>query len=619
MSDSSSGATWVIGTSGHVDHGKTSLVRALTGVDLDTRPEEQSRGITIALGFVPLDLPDGRRAALVDVPGHERLVRTMVAGATGIDAALLCISAQDGVMPQTKEHLAILDLLGIQQGIIAITKADLVDEELLELAIEEVQEEVQGTFLAEAPILPVSAVTGQGLDELRQALAALEAREYLTQGPFRLPVDRQFSRSGFGTVVTGTAWSGTLTVGDPVRLLPSGKEARVRGLQNHGEAVETVRAGWRSAINLSGVDVDDVPRGTVISSGHVPSTSMVDVQLQVLESAPELRDGASVRFLIGTAEAIGKLYVADDLDEIVPGAEVTAQIRLDEPVVVLPGDRFILRRTSPTDTIGGGSIIDPWAPRMRRSKRVLHGEQSRALQDGDLLIWLERAGESGLTTAEWLQRPGTALADVVQLSDRVFSPNIATRLEHELRAAIAEFHAAHPLQRGAGRRELLRGRLGHLPPKVFDALTQRLVANGALIFEDGIVRETNFSPVITPEAEALRTALRQDFTAAGLEGLTLKKLSAKHASAETEPLVRLMEHAEELIAVPEAGWIDAQAIATLRGTLKTYFSSQSNLDPASFKELTGLSRRVAIPLLEWMDRQSWTARTNEGRVAGPSL
>ena len=614
-----SGATWVVGTAGHVDHGKTSLIRALTGVDLDTRPEERSRGITIALGFVPLDLPDGRRVAFVDVPGHERLVRTMIAGATGIDAALLCVSSQDGVMPQTREHLAILQLLGVEQGVIALTKADLVDEELLELAAEEIAEEVEGTFLEGAAIVPVSAVSGAGLDQLKAALSALNVTQDEVAGPFRLPVDRSFSRSGFGTVATGTAWSGTLSVGDAVTILPAGKTARVRGLQTHGQDADVVRAGWRVAVNLSGIDVDDVPRGVVLTTGSVPSTSMIDVTLRLLDAAPELDDGAAVRFLVGTAEVLGKVHLAEDADTLVPGAEVVAQVRLDEPVPVLPGDRSVLRRTSPMDTLGGGVVVDPWAPRLRRKTRERHGQQIRRLHAGDRRVWLERAAEVGLTAAEWHSRPG-ATDDLGRvLGDRRFATSVIAKLEGVLINAVERHHTERSLLRGAGRRELLRGRLGHLDAKIFDALVRRLVDAGALEIEGKLVRRAGFVPALDPGQKQRADALRKAFAAAGLEGLTLKKVFEVVSGDDVEDLVHWLDHEGELVAVPQAGWLDAKAVATLKGRLVAHFEGSDLLDPPAFKDLTGLPRRVAIPLLEWMDAQGWTRRVEGGRVSGEAL
>ncbi|MEQ1506712.1 MAG: selenocysteine-specific translation elongation factor, partial [Myxococcota bacterium] len=317
----------MIGTAGHIDHGKTSLVRALTGVDLDTLPEEKARGITIALGFTHLALPDGTDVGFVDVPGHERLVRTMVAGATGIDAVLLCVSAVDGAMPQTREHVAILDLLGIRTGAVVLTMADLVDDELLELAEDDVRSLCAGTFLAGAPIVPFSSVTGRGKDALLAVIAGFpEASRGDPAAPFRLPVDREFVRSGFGVVVTGTTWSGTLSDGETVRLLPGAATARVRGIEVHGHKVTEALPGRRTALNLAGVEPEQVPRGVLVARGEIPEPSMIDVRYRHLSTADPLEDGVSVRVLHGTTERGARLYLAEDRDQVEPGSEGWVQL-----------------------------------------------------------------------------------------------------------------------------------------------------------------------------------------------------------------------------------------------------------------------------------------------------
>ena len=296
----------IIGTSGHIDHGKTSLIRSLTGIDLDSAPEEKERGITIALGFTSLTLDDGRQVSFVDVPGHERLVRTMVAGATGIDGVLLCVSAVEGVMPQTREHFEILELLGVRSGVVVVTKVDLVDEELLELAVDDVEQLIAGSALEGSPIVPYSAISGVGREELLGHLAELSKLERAEEGPFRLPVDRVFTRDGFGSIVTGTIRSGSVERGQDVFILPEGRKSRVRGLEVHGEEVSRAVAGSRAAINLAGLERDELQRGLVVSTGAVPCTSMVDVRLTIISTAPELKDGAELRVLLGTSERIGK-------------------------------------------------------------------------------------------------------------------------------------------------------------------------------------------------------------------------------------------------------------------------------------------------------------------------
>ncbi len=608
----------IVGTAGHIDHGKTSLVRALTGADLDSLPEEQARGITIALGFTALELPDGRRAAFVDVPGHEKLVRTMIAGATGIDAVLLCVSAVDGVMPQTREHLDILGLLGVQVGAVVLTMADLVDEELLELAREDVSDALAGTFLEGCPIVASSAVTRQGLDEVTGVVAGFQSVERPTDGPFRLPVDRAFSRPGFGTVVTGTAWSGTLDDGATVTLLPAEREVRVRGVQVHGQSADRAVAGRRTALNLAGVEVGEVPRGTLVSAGDVPTPSMIDVVYRHLDAVEPLEDGSPIRFLLGTAERLGRLYFASEVDELSPGETVPAQVRLDAPLACLPGDRFIIRRTSPLETLGGGAVVDPWTRRMRRKRRQAWGEQTLRLSAGERRVWLERAGEEGLAPAEWAQRGG-ADAEGEDLGGRLFTAPVVARLEGALLEALLAFHDEHPLSLGAQLRELRRGRLGHLTERVFDALVQRLARHSRVEVDGPMVWVTGFEVVLSPEQESLAARIQATLGAAGLEGVKPKDLHKAHGEPEVAALIRLLELRSEVEQVAAVGWVRRDVLDALRDSVVSWFGDNEVLEPGDFKQLTGLSRRAAIPLLEWLDRSRLTRREGNARVKGSAF
>jgi selenocysteine-specific elongation factor len=610
------GASVVVGTSGHIDHGKTSLVRSLTGVDLDSLPEEKERGITISLGFAPMDLPDGRRIAFVDVPGHERLVRTMVAGAQGVDAVLLCISAMEGVMPQTREHLAILGLLGVDQGAVVLTMADLVDAELLELAMEDAKDLVRGTFLEGAPIVACSSVTGQGRDDLVRTLSSFEARSRATAGPFRLPVDRAFVRPGFGTVVTGTAWSGVIRDGDPVRLLPDGTEARVRGIQVHGEPSLDARAGWRVALNLAGIERDDVERGTMVVSGPVPAASILDVRYTHLEGAPPLEDGDPIRLLLGTSERIGKLYFAEDRERLEAGS-AWVQLRLDEPVAALPADRFILRRPSPQATLGGGVIVDPWAPKLRRKDRDRWPAELASLSAGNQEVWLQRAGEMGILPAAWAERSSQKLG--VLLGDRLFAPAVVARLEQTFVAALAAFHEASPLLRGANRRELRRDRLAGLSERAFDGLVDRIAASGAIAVDGPLVRASGFGVVLSSAQQSLRTQIIAKIVAAGTEGVANKALHEAYPDPVVATLIKLAESEGELVEVPDLGWVAAAVRDDVVGRIRGYFSGNADMTPANFKDLTGLSRKGAIPWLEWLDKNKLTKRIGDVRKAGALL
>ena len=609
------GANVVIGTAGHIDHGKTSLVGALTGVDLDAHPEEKERGITISLGFTPLSLPDGSRAAFVDVPGHERLVRTMVAGATGIDAVMFCVSAVDGVMPQTREHLSILGLLGVQQGVVVLTKSDLVDEELLELAMEDVHDLVSQTFLAAAPVVAVSSHKGTGLEELLEILASFERMSREATDVFRLPVDRSFTQPGFGTVVTGTVWSGTVSDGETVTILPSGQTTRVRGIQVHGEAAKTAESGWRTALNLAGIDTAHASRGVTVVTGPVPLSSMVDVRYTHLDSAPELDDGDPVRFLLGTAECLGRIYFADDVDVLKSGVTTWAQIRLETPIPCLPIDRFIIRRVSPMDTLGGGVIVDPWAKKMKRKDRLSCGEEIRRLYDGERQVWLERAEEVGLSVKEWAHRRQDCTRGI-QLANRWFASSVVGRLEGALLQALQGFHETTPLSLGAHRRELRRGRLGHLPDKVFDALVDRLDGIKAIVIEGPLVRMVAFEVQLTSEQVALRQRLLATLTQAGAEGQSKKAIHERHKDPEVSALLHLLEKEGLIVDVPNLGWVHQSILDDLKETVVQWFSSHEQLTPGDFKGLTELSRRGAIPLMEWFDAQGLTRREGAGRVLG---
>jgi selenocysteine-specific elongation factor len=607
----------VVGTAGHIDHGKTSLVRSLTGVDLDTLPEERDRGITIALHFASLLLDDGRRVAFVDVPGHERLVRTMVAGATGVDAVLLCVSAVDGAMPQTREHVAILDLLGVQHGAVVLTMADLVDDDMLELAIDDVRGAVHGTFLEKAPLVAYSSVTGRGRKELLDVLAGFPDTQRTDDGPFRLPVDRSFSRSGFGTVVTGTTWSGSLEEGDDVTLLPQGTTARVRGIEVHGVHTTRAGAGKRTALNLSGVETDDVPRGTVVTKGPVPASQIIDVKYTHLATAPELEDGVQVLVLHGTSERQARLAVTTEGDTLVPGSTTYAQIRIESPLPCLPGDHFVVRRPSPAETLGGGTILDPWAVRLRRRDRARVAAELARLDAGDQLVLLERAGETGLSPAEALER-GIDPKRGVWLGDRVLAPRIAERLQVALLAALTAFHDEHPLSLGAHRRELRRERLAHVPDRAFDALVDSLATHSQVHVDGALVRIAGFAVALDTKQQALRDHLFAAVRAGGLEGRMTKQLAEERDGDEVAALLRLLETEGKVTEVDGVGFVIPSVLDELQVKVRGWFGAGHDvLTPQDFKELTGLTRKAAIPLLEWLDKKRFTMRRGDHRVAGP--
>jgi selenocysteine-specific elongation factor len=603
---------YIVGTAGHIDHGKTSLVRALTGVNLDTLPDEQRRGITIALGFTRLELPSGRAVAFVDVPGHERLVRTMIAGAAGVDAVVFCVSASEGVMPQTLEHLDILQLLGVRHGILALTMGDLVEEELAELAEEELRETVAGTFLEHAPAVLTSAETGMGLERLKELLDQLPVERRSETGPFRLPVDRSFVSRGFGSVITGTVLSGRIQDGDEVELLPSGERGRVRGIQVHGEKVGASAAGLRTALNIAGVEREDLPRGTVVCSpGAVPVTSIIDARYRHLASAPRLELGARVRLLVGTAEVMA---VVDplDADALEPGSSGYVQLRTAEPVACLPDDPFILRRESPVVTVGGGRVLDPWAPRVRRRDAEEAVALLARLEAGDKLAYLDRAGPGGLPVKEARPRVGEALEGAASLGERRLSPEGAQRLEALLVEAVGRWHRENPLDIGAPRRSVHRGALAALDGAAFAALVERVAAAGGILVEGPRVRLPDWEVTLTPDQQAAVDALTAKLTEADLDPPALKELLEK--IPEGDALVALLVAREVLTRVGPRVFLTARLerlVADVRGLLK----AQNQMSPGDFKDLTGLSRRGAIPLLEWLDAQGVTMRSGDVRIA----
>lgn len=602
---------FVVGTAGHIDHGKTTLVRALTGVDLDTLPEEKARGITIALGFTHLAMPGAAPISFVDVPGHERLVRTMIAGASGLDAVVLCISAVEGAMPQTREHLAILDLLGVRHGVVVLTMADLVDTELLELAALDAEETVAGSFLEGAPILPVAvppAGPPQGLDALVAALSRMAPVQRPVEGPLRLPIDRAFVRRGFGTVVTGTLRSGQLQDGDEVEILPEGQRARVRGIQVHGQAVALARAGMRTAVNLASVEREDINRGQVLChAGVVEPAHILDARVRHLAGAPEIDDGATVRLLLGTAEVLAVLSVLDG-DALRPGQVHLIQLRTESPIVALPGDRFILRRESPLSTLGGGEVLDPWARRARRRDAPAVAEELRALVGGDRSVLLRRAGLEGLSRR---RAALLGLGGGILLGDRLLHPEVADRLAEHLIDAVGAWHRERPLTLGAPRRDLRRGKLGSLDPSTFDALVVRSLEAGGLCAEGPALRLPGFKVRPSPAEQARLDTIESKVRAAGLEGQPWAAMLSLDGDGTALLVQRgtLGRVGERLVSTEE--------LERLRARVLDWLQEHPRLSPTDFKELSGQPRRTAIPLLEWFDANGITRREGDERVAGP--
>jgi len=634
--------TLVLGTAGHIDHGKTSLVRALTGVDTDRLPEERARGITIELGFAPLVLPSGRRLGVVDVPGHEALVRTMVAGASGIDLVLLVVAADEGVMPQTREHLAICDLLGIRHGVVALTKQDAAEPDVADLAEAEVRELVDASTLAGAEVVRVSSLTGAGIEALRTALEQAAARagaRTARSGPPRLWIDRVFEMRGFGTVVTGTLSGAELRVGDTAELQPGGRCARIRGLQSFGEASEVVRPGARCAVNLQGIARDEVERGSLLTTANaVDPTEVVDVALRWLAEAQPLGPKpAAVELLVGTTAR--RAHVAPiGAEALAPGTRGFARIHCEDGALpLLPGDAFVLRGFARTSgggaTLGGGVVLDAHPAPRRRSDPALSAELAElAHADAEraLCIRIARAGfagcerdvlrrETGLA-AEALDAALDALAQQGALarSEGGFLLDAAacSELERRLRAALGEFHEREPMRPGTPRSGLRGALPENVPRAAFELALARLEASGAAAAEGTLVRLADFVPRLTQRQEVLAAQLRADAMIAGLEPPTPRDW-AESLRVEPDELREVLAHLVRdgsLVHAPGDLWFDRVSVDELRAKVTAQLEAHGALETAAYKDLIGTTRKYAVPLMELFDAEHLTVRRGETRV-----
>ena len=632
----------IVGTAGHIDHGKSALVRALTGTDPDRLPEEKRRGITIDLGFADLELGD-LRLGFVDVPGHERFIKNMLAGAHGIDLLALVIAADEGVMPQTREHFDICRLLGVRNGLIVITKSDLVEEELLPLVEEEARSLVAGSFLERAPVIAVSSKTGAGLDELKSRLAEIatlvppRSSDFIT----RLPIDRTFAMKGFGAVVTGTLIAGQITEGDELELLPAATRVRVRGLQVHGQAVKQANAGQRTAVNLAGIDTAQIERGMVLAPpGRLRPTQILDVWIDVLPSAARpVRTRSRVRFHIGTTEVLGRVTVLDAFSEIPPGGGAVAQLRLEAPVVALHDDRFVLRSYSPAETIGGGRVINPSAAKHRRKDTTQTIELLRALMNP------ERATKfAGLVSAS--RKHGVRAADIVAATgwtNEVFA-QVATeavkqdsvidaggvylanenfaQLSSEVVAELERHHRREPLARGMLRETLREKLFAHSLPEVFSAVIGGLEAKGEVTSEKDVVRLSRHRVDLSDQDAKLSAQIEKVYLDAGVEAPALDEAMTRAGVPATEraqarKILQLLLDGRKLIRVHGDMFMHTTVIENLKAKLREYGAQHEPdrfIDVPTFKDLAGVSRKYAIPLLEYFDREQVTRRAGDKRL-----
>jgi selenocysteine-specific elongation factor len=625
----------ILGTAGHIDHGKTSLVKALTGIDTDRLKEEKERGITIELGFANLTLPSGQMLGIIDVPGHERFVKNMVAGAATIDLVVLVLAADEGVMPQTREHLDICQLLGVKKGLVALTKKDMVDEEWLKMVVEEAVEFLKGTFLEGAAIIPVSSVTGEGLHNFLQALefSCKEVEEKSGAGVYRLPVDRVFTMKGFGTVVTGTSISGSVAVGETVNVYPQELIAKVRGLQVHGHGVESAAAGSRTAINLQGLEKGEVDRGNVIAALDALRPSyMVDIFFSLLKSAfRPFKSRSKVRFHTGTCEILGTIILLDR-DELQPGESTFAQIHLDDRVAVFPRDRYVVRSYSPVRTIGGGEILAVAPPRHRRFRQETLDHLTTILRGSDeerILSMVEEANH-GITRTDLARivdvppnRLGHFLEQLQYRNSMIcfdkekaafIHANKFKILADKIMASLKLFHTQFPLKVGIKRDELKSKVAYQLDVKLLNKLLQELQGRGKIAVEGDLVRLSGHKVLLKEEQEKLRAKLEQIYMRAGLTPPYFRDLADQLPLDQAKDVVLLLLAGGILIKVKEDLYFHAGAIEQLKSKLVAFLKDQGDITTAEFKEMTGVSRKYTIPIFEYFDGMQLTMRVGEKRV-----
>jgi selenocysteine-specific elongation factor len=632
----------IVGTAGHIDHGKTALVQALTGVDADRLPEEKRRGITIDLGFAELEL-EGVRIGFIDVPGHERFVKNMLAGAHGIDIVALVIAADEGVMPQTREHFDICRLLDVRSGLVCLTKTDMVDQDLLALVRAEAEELVEGSFLEGAPIVAVSARTRVGIEELKAALnvAALQVPARSAGTVPRLPVDRAFTMRGFGAVVTGTLVAGDIFEGDEMELLPTGARVRVRGLQVHGSQVARASAGQRVAVNLVGIEAAQIERGMLLAPvGRLRPTQIIDARVEVLQSAPRpLRSRMRVRVHLGAAEVLARLRVLEEAGEIAPGQNGLVQLRLESAVVALPHEHFIIRSYSPSRTIAGGRVLDAIAAKHRGREMALARERLARLltadRGGEFAVFVEIAGEQGLRRSEIAARTGwtdETLEDaakkaigsgaVVEADGVYLGKSSFERMSQAALAEIKEHHRREPLARGL-LRETLRERIfSHAAPEVFRSVMTHLEKAGALVSEKEVVRAASHKLSLSSHDIALRDKLENIYKTAALEPPTLDEALERAGGAGTarqheRKIFQLLLDSRLLVRVSPEFYFHREALDHLLVKLREYgarHEPERLIDVPTFKEIAGITRKYAIPLLEYFDRERITRRAGDKRI-----
>ena len=626
----------ILGTAGHIDHGKTSLIKALTDIDTDRLKEEKERGITIELGFAHLTLPSGQLLGIVDVPGHEKFVKNMVAGATGIDLVALVIAADEGVMPQTREHLEICQLLDIKSGLVVLTKKDMVEPDWLELVREDVTDYLSGTFLEDAPIMAVSSLTGEGMEDLLKAIDVLvgEIPERDIGNFFRLPIDRVFTMRGFGTVVTGTTISGLINTGDEVTVYPTGLTFRIRGIQVHNLDTSQVRAGLRTAINLQGAEKAQLQRGNIVAAKNsLRPTYMVDVQLNLLPTFPrKLKNRAKARFHTGTSEIISTVVLLDR-DELEKGENCYAQIRLDQPTALLQGDRFILRSYSPVRTIGGGKILNPLPEKIRGSNKVLLSELE-LLDSGDfkekteLFIRMGRLrgrefGEIQFLTNSGKKKLDEALKELsaqkkiirydkengIYIHEEYFQ-----KAKQEIISVLKKYHSDFPLKSGLLKEELRSRTAGSRNQKLFNYLITQLANDNVIVQEKELIRLTEHRVTLARNEEKIRNQIEEAYRKGGLQPPYFKEIKDQFPGKAGQDVLEVMIKDGVLIKVKEDLFFHRDSMTDLQNRLVRFLKENGEINTPQFKEMTGASRKYTIPILEYFDRSQITVRVGDNRV-----
>ena len=629
---------FVLGTAGHVDHGKTALIKALTGVDTDRLKEEKQRGITIELGFASLILPSGQTLGIVDVPGHEKFIKHMVSGAAGLDFVLMIIAADEGIMPQTKEHLHICSMLGISKGIVALTKIDLVEKDWLDLVQSEIIDFLQGTFLEAAPVVPVSAIKQEGLTDLLKAIDETVSKidEKADDGIFRLPVDRVFTIKGFGTVVTGTLVSDHIKTGEEIQVLPGNITTRIRGMQVHNQTVEEAWAGQRTAINLQGVEKTTIERGNVlVRPKTIWPSQRLDVFVEFLASnAKILKNRALVRLHTGTSEIIARLTLLDK-DELAPGQKAFAQMILTNKDVIVAGDRFVLRSYSPVTTIGGGLMIDPLPSKHKRHNEKIIADMN-ILLNGSLAekisVIIERAGFNGVNLRGLNFRLGVHVKKIREALEGLFSGRKAILLDSEdtnvisavcyqqleelICANLSAYHQNNPLQGGISK-EQLKETLGRaISVKLFNLALRNLGKQETIVLDKDNVRLTGHQVQLEGELDSLRNNIARIYHEAGLTPPSLNDVLSdfKDQKAKAQSIIKLMLKDGDLIKINEDLCFASESLNKLREDYRATLMKDGKATPASFKELTGLSRKYIIPLMEYFDVSKLTVRVGDHRI-----